>query len=68
MSFKVKGPKVTDPPATPLQDMVNPLGAPQDARRRRLATQGRSSTFLGSAVRAAASLPSPGGTLTGVGG
>lgn len=65
MSFKVKSPKVTDPPAAPAQQ-VAPVTTPQTERQRRLSSGGRQSTFLGSL--GAAALPSPRGSLTGVGG
>lgn len=62
MSFKVKSPKVSDPPAAPAQP-VAPTTLPTTERARRLATGGRQSTFLGSLGRAA--LPRAGGTLMG---
>ena len=64
MSFKRKAPAVPEPitPPNPA-DTQNRIAT---ARRRRLATGGAVSTFLGQAAGAPGNLPPPGPTLTGV--
>lgn len=64
MSFKrPKTPKVEAAPPAPVPPVAE-IATPQSSRSRRLSTQGRQSTFLGSLIGGA--LPTPGPTLTGL--
>lgn len=62
MSFATRPPKRDDAPAVP--NPTDTQGSATSARRRRMASGGTQSTFMGS--WASAALPSAGATLTGL--